>query len=114
MFVYDGKEKVGVVEERTESLKGLALITIDLDEMKELLKVKNPFINRELAKNTNISPEIMHILVDEYPAYTMLINLAKNPCIDQDIIDKLYVISDGIYKDSLFRSDLDSIFSRAS
>ena len=90
----------------------IALTTTNEKEMLELLKVKNPFVNRNLAKNKNVTLKIMHILLDEHPAYTMCVYMAKNENINRDIIDKLFFIGSTIYKESMLTEDLNNIFSK--
>ena len=88
----------------------IALITESEEEMFELMKIKNPFVNRNLAKNVNVTENVMLELLDKYPAYTMCIYIARNKNINKVIKDKLLEIGKTIYKDSLLTSDLESIF----
>ena len=88
----------------------IALTTTNEKEMLELIKVENPFVNRNLAKNENTPLNIMHTLLDEYPAYRMCTYMAKNKKIDKEIKEKLFVIGRTIYKDSLLTEELNKIF----
>ena len=78
--------------------------------MVELLKNNNPFVNRELAKNINLTESLIKMLLDHYAAYTMLINLAKNESLSSEGKDQLYKIAGTKYKDSMLKEDLDFIF----
>ena len=88
----------------------IALTTNSEEEMFELMKIKNPFVNRNLAKNENVTKKVLNELLDNYAAYTMCIYIAKNKNIDDGIKDKLFNIGETVYKDSLLTSDLESIF----
>ncbi len=115
MFVYNQERdsQLGITGEKLENVQDIAINSTSENEMFELLKIRNPFVNRSLAKNTNLTLKIMHTLLDNYSAYTMNINLAKNTSINQDIKDKLYVIATNENNiNSRMKADLDSIFSK--
>lgn len=114
MFKYDIKEtyKVYSFGDNENPLKILATTSNNEEELFELLKIKNQFINREIAKNINLTDNIINELLTNYIAYTMCINLAKNKIITNKTIDRLYEISDNEYKESKLREDLDIIFKK--
>lgn len=97
--------------ELVENYKNIALTTENEEEMLELIKFSNPFINREIAKNTNITIKVMNELLDNHSAYTMDIYIAKNKNITDEIKAKLYDISENQYKDSLMKKELDNYFN---
>ena len=100
--------------ERFDKVLSLSLNTKSEDEMMRLTQYKNPFINREIAKNLNITVKVMTELLDNYSAFTMNMNIAKNPNLTKEIIDKLYLISNvGHYKDSRMNEYLNKIFNKA-
>ncbi len=102
---------IGIAGPAFEAVETVALNTKSEDEMIELIGNKNPFINRAIAKNINITEVVMDtLLLDENSAYTMNINLAKNKNITTRIVDRLYQIAATQYKDSMLKEDLDSIF----
>ena len=104
-------------EDTEERLHGgyidIALTTESEEEMFELIKVKNPFANRNLAKNENTTLKVMHeLLLDDNAAYTMCIYMAKNKNIDENIKERLFEIGRTMYKDSRLTEDLNNIFSK--
>ena len=111
MFIYsESNKKKFLVNEKLEKLAKETLIE---EEMFELIKIENPFINREIAKNVNITVEVMNCLLqDKYSAYTMNTHIAKNPKLTKEIKEKLYLIADNQYKESTMREELDLIFSK--
>jgi hypothetical protein len=92
------------------NFKHLLQNSTDMEEINEYIDMDNPFINREIAKNTNISEEIMENLL-KHSAFTMNLILAHNPNITNKIKEQLYSISENEYKDSMLKKDLDAIFS---
>lgn len=114
MFKYDINENYQVLGfcDNENPLKILAKTTNNEDELFELLKMKDPFINREIAKNTNITINIINELLTNHIAYTMCVILAKNKNISNETINRLYEISNNEYKESKLKEDLNSIFKR--
>ena len=108
MFKYDENIKNRLHGDYVDT----ALTTDNEEEMFELLKLKNPFVNRNLAKNKNSTLKVLTELVDNHVAYTMCVYLAKNKNIDDSIIEKLFKIGEGEYKDSQFTSDMNSILGK--
>lgn len=97
--------------ELAENYKKIGITTENEEEMLELIKFSNPFINREIAKNKNITIKVMNELLDKHSAYTMDIYIAKNKNITDEIKAKLYDISENQYKDSLMKKELDNYFN---
>ncbi len=94
-------------------LKILAKTTSNLEEIKELLKIKNALLNRDIAKNPNLTEELIEEMLLNYSAYTMNTILAKHPKMNEKLKDILYDISDNQYKASMLKKDLNDIFNKS-
>lgn len=94
-------------------LKILAKTTCNLEEIKELLKIKNPFLKRDIAKNPNLTEELIEEMLLNYSAYTMNTILAKHPKMNEKLKDILYDIATNQYKELMLKIDLDAIFNRS-
>lgn len=116
MFKYEEEKKEqyrGIGRSEINEIKIIALNTPYEEEMFELTKTENPFVMRELAKNKYLTKKVAIYLIEEHCAYTMLVNLAKNDVVNEEIKNKLYIIAtEGEYKNSKLKEDLDNIFSK--
>lgn len=114
MFKYEENQKekyMNISGYYHDEIKRIALNTPYEEEMFELTKTKNPFVMRELVKNKYITKKVSLHLIKEHCAYTMLVNLAKNNIVNEEIKKELYIVAtEGEYKDSLLKQDLDNIF----
>lgn len=88
----------------------LALTTRDEDIMFKLLTLHNNSIANNLAKNPNITSNVINELLDNYIRYAMCSNLAKNKQLTKEHIEILYEIANSTLKGSMLKEELDSIF----
>lgn len=111
MFIFDENQIFDSFAEEFKKVENIALNSNNESEMFELIKIKNPFINRKLAANENLTKKVAMKLLNEFPAYTMCVILANNKIVDEEIKNLLYKIAtEGHYSQSMLKSDLDTIF----
>lgn len=116
MFKFDENSYGGSFLEKNEKVQeifDLALNTSNEEEMFELLKFKDPFVNRKLAQNTNLTEPVMMEMLSKYIAHTMCMYIANNPNVTEIVKARLYEISENEYKDSIMKEPLDEIFKKA-
>lgn len=114
MFKYEENKKYQIFGygDDENPLKILAKTTSNLEEIKELFKIKSPFLKRDIAKNPNLTEELIEEMLLNYSAYTMNTILAKHPKMNEKLKAILYDIATNQYKESMLKIDLDAIFNK--